>query len=31
MEFNNREKVKELVSRSRVGMLGTLEGRVHEI
>ena len=25
MEFNNREKVKELVSRSRVGMLGTLE------
>ena len=25
MEFNNSEKVKELVSRSRVGMLGTLE------
>jgi len=25
MEFNNGEKVKELVSRSRVGMLGTLE------
>ncbi len=25
MEFNNKEKVKELVSRSRVGMLGTLE------
>jgi len=28
MEFNNREKVKELVSRSRVGMLGTLEAGV---
>ena len=26
MEFNNIEKVKELASRSRVGMLGTLEG-----
>jgi len=25
MELNNSEKVKELVSRSRVGMLGTLE------
>jgi general stress protein 26 len=25
MEFNSREKVKELVSRSRVGMLGTFE------
>jgi general stress protein 26 len=25
MELNGREKVKELVSRSRVGMLGTLE------
>ena len=26
MEINNIEKVKELASRSRVGMLGTLEG-----
>jgi general stress protein 26 len=25
MEFNNKEKVKELVSRSRVGMLGTVQ------
>ena len=25
MELNNKDKVKELVSRSRVGMLGTLE------
>ncbi|HEX6222933.1 MAG TPA: pyridoxamine 5'-phosphate oxidase family protein [Chryseolinea sp.] len=25
MEVNNKDKVKELVSRSRVGMLGTLE------